>query len=570
MKNIVIALFIINLTTCIWAQTDFTENTDQDTNMVEVTLPDSLNIEESLIDSLDEVIDPTILLTEMNRFLTKKRNLENNFSIPHLIYNENFHLSSPFELYVRIKKNGFSEIPFAISNLQILQNNQNIYNTVYKRGNISYNSFGYSLPVAITETYMGLGDIDMNNISVSLMKGSILGIPKFNMQLDFLGEKGRWLGYEDEASQNFHLNLSYDLGFSKVLFNNSFIDQTLPGEKDIHGYQYPVETVINKEKEYSIIFENKIIDISFKYKNDDYKMGDLFNKERDLIQVLANRKFQIPNHFINISYEYVAEDIVIDSYSNLDTIQTVFTYNKFHILSLDHDSNLLGFDFGNTGYYQDENNFQFDSELIKKLSNNLNILGEFITKSDEYSANPLVIYPRKESRSSVGGGFFIDSQIINLKAIIGQHHIEDFNGNYRYIESTVNLGLTKNIGFIYDLWVRNEKITYRVENNSDVMKYPEWQMSERLELIYNLKYNNAIKLGIKHIYHSNYSYTLDDMEVIFRNDSQNLDAYLKIQLTDKFEISLDAINITNNNIMFINSNHPGTHFNFNVHWIFAN
>ena len=299
-------------------------------------------------------------------------------------------------------------------------------------------------------------------------------------------------------------------------------------------------------------------------------MGEIFSKERDLLQVLAKKRFQIPNHFIDVSYEFVSEDIEIESYLNPDSIQTGFIDNEYYIFSGDHESNILGFNIGNTAFYQDENNFQFDSELIKNVSNSLNILCEFTTKSDEYSANPLTIYPRKESRSNVGGGVLFDSEILNLKAIVGQHHIEDFNGNYRYLESTVNLGLTKNIGFIYDLWIRNEKSTYRVDNNNNVTKYPEWQISEIIELAYHLKYDNAIKLGVKHIYHSNYSYTLDDLEVIFRNDSQNFDAYLKIQLTDRFEISVDAINLTNNNIMFTDSNHSGTHFNFNVHWIFIN
>jgi len=95
-------------------------------------------------------------------------------------------------------------------------------------------------------------------------------------------------------------------------------------------------------------------------------------------------------------------------------------------------------------------------------------------------------------------------------------------------------------------------------------------VSNFLELTYFLKHSNAIKIGLKHIYHSNYSYTLDDIEMIFMNETHNFDAYLKIQLTERFEISVDAVNLTNNSIMFTNYDHPGTHFNFNVHWIFVN
>ena len=228
MKRTLILIAIVILTACIWAQMEMEENTAQDT----------LNIETVVIDTLKEKIDPKLLLVELNDFLQEKRETEDDFFLPHLIYKENFHLSSSFNLNMRIRKNGFSEIPFATGNLQTVQNNRNIFKTIYKRGNIFYSSYGYSLPVAITETYMGLGEIDMNNISVSLMKGSILGIPKLNMQLDFLGEKGIWQGYENEVIQNFHLHLSYDLNFAKVHFDNSLIDQTLPGEKDIHNYSY--------------------------------------------------------------------------------------------------------------------------------------------------------------------------------------------------------------------------------------------------------------------------------------------------------------------------------------------
>ena len=560
MRRFILISVIVILATCVWSQTGFEE----------IDSPDTLNIETVTIDTLEEKIDTKLLLVEMNNFLDEKRKSEEDLFLPHLIYQENFHLSSPFNLNMRIAKNGFSEIPFATGNLQTVQNYRSIYNTTYKRGNIFYNSWEYSLPVALTETYMGLGDNNMNNIAVSLMKGSIFGIPAFNIQLDYLGEKGIWQGFENEAIQNFHLNLTYDLGLAIILFDNSMIDQTLPGEKDIDGYAYPFDSVSNKENEYSILILNKFIDIGFKYKNNDYEIDNKISKERDLIQVLAQKKIQIPNHQLDLSYEFVSEDITINSYSNPDTTLITNRDNSFYILSGNHESNILGFNIGNTGYYQDENNFQFDSELLKKLFFGLNFMGEFNAKSDEYFTNPYAIYPRKQSRSSVGGGVFFDYPLISTKAVMGQHHIEDFNGNYYYVQNSMNLGLTKNIGFIYDLWLRNEKTTYRVENNTYVTKYPEWQVSNFLELTYFLKHSNAIKIGLKHIYHSNYSYTLDDIEMIFMNETHNFDAYLMIQLTDRFEISVDAVNLTNNNIMFTNYDHPGTHFNFNVHWIFVN
>ncbi len=562
MKRSLILITIFILTTCIWAQTEIEE----------ITAEDTLNIETVVIDTLKEKIDPRLLLIELNDFLEEKREMEDYFFIPHLIYKENFHLNSPFNLNMRIKKNGYSEIPFATGNLQTVQNNRNIYSAMFKRGNIFYNSYGYSLPVAITETYMGLSDIDMNNISVSLMKGGILGIPKLDMQLDYLGEKGIWQGNENEVIQNFHLHLSYDLNFAKVHFDNSMIDQTLPGEKDIYNYSYPTESATNKENEYSITVENKIIDIGFKYKNNDYLMEDTFRKERDLMQLLVQKKFQIPDHKLELSYEFISDYIAINSYSNPDSTITTKNNNKFHILSGNHESNIMGFSFGNTGYYQDENNFQLNSEVIKKIFHGFSFFGEYRSLSNEYFPNYLQTFSQHQTKTRIGGGILINPYQLRSKITIGQHTIEELKGEYFEVQNTLNMKISKNIGVKIEQWLKNERTTICIQDDSNynLHTYPNWQMLDLVEITYFLKYDNAIKLGFKHIYHSNYSYILDDLEVIYTNDTQNIDAYLKIQLTDKFEISVDAINLTSNKIMFTNSNHPGTHFNFNVHWIFVN
>ncbi len=569
MRRFIIIFVFIVFTTCVWAQMEIEETAIQDTQTVELTPPDSLNIETVLIDTLEEKVDPKLLLVEMENFLDEKRKIENDLFLPHLIYKENFHLSSPFNLNMRITKNGFSEIPFSTCNIQTVQNNRSIFKTIYKRGNIFYNSWDYSLPVALTETYMGLGDIDMNNIAVSLMKGSIFGIPKFDMQLDFLGEKGIWQGYENETSQNFHLHLSYDLDFAKIHFDNSLIDQTLPGEKDIYAYSYPFNSASNKEKEYSIKVENRIIDIGFKYRNNDYFMKYIFRKERNLMQFLAQKKIHTQNHRLDISYEYVSEYITNNKFDTILT--TTYEGNSFHILSLDHDSNLLGFDVGNTGFYQSENNYQFNSELIKKIFRGFNLLGEYNTSSIEFYQDIFSNDLQHQTRSKIGGGILINPSHIKIKVMIGQNSIGYSKGDYFEVQNTINLSIVKNLGLRFEHWLRNERTgNFIDEDDLYVRTFPKWQMSNLLELTYFLKHNNAIKLGLKNIYHSSYSYTLDDLEMIFRNDTENFDAYLIIQLTDRFEISVDAVNLTNNKTMFTNYDHPGTHFNFNVHWIFVN
>jgi hypothetical protein len=557
-RRILLILATVVSLTSAWAQTELTENNPLDTLKAEIVI----------VDTLEERVDPKILLVEMNDFLAEKRKSEDDLFIPHLIYKENFHLSSPFNLNMQITKNGFSEIPFATSNIQTVQNNRSIYKTNYKRGNIFYNSWEYSLPAAITETYMGLGDNDMNNIAVSLMKGGIFGIPKFAMQLDFLGEKGIWQGNNNESSNNFHLHLSYDLNFAKIHFDNSIIDQTLPSGKDINGflgYEMPKYSSSNKEDEYTFTIENKIIDLGFKVMRNDYKLDDYFVKTRDFMQVLAQKRFHSKNFEINLSYEFISEDILPKSDEIYATIDRSGSY---HMFSLDQDANILGFNIGNTGYCRDKNNFQIDTELIKELFHGFSLCVEYNNLSTEYYRELFSTNLLNQTRSSIDGGIMISYPIIDTKFTYGKHYVNNLQSKFYDIHNSLHINIIKNIHLNYELWLRNEQLDYLFDNNPEILTYPEWQISDLLELNFLLKYNNAIKLGLKHIYHSDFSYYYDASETPITTDTNNYDAYLKIQLTDRFEISVDAVNITNNKTMFTNYPHPGTHFNFN--WIFAN
>jgi len=566
-KRLFLILATIVSITSAWAQAELTENNPLDTLKAEIVI----------LDTLEERVDPKILLVEMNDFLAGKRKNEDDLFIPHLIYQENFHLFSPINLDVRFKKNGFTEIPFTTSNIQTVQNNRDIFRAEYKRGNIFYNSWDYNLPVAITESYMGLGDNDMNNIAVSLMKGGIFGIPKFDIQLDYLGEEGTWLG-TNEVSKNFHLHLKYDLNFAQIYFENSIFDQELPGEKDVDGYYYNDDYVYLKENEYSVLVQNSVLDLGLKYNFSDYIMnswhpetGKIFQKERNLLQFLTQKKIETKDHKIDFSYEYVIED---------NSIENTIRDSSYHILSFDQDSNFKRLSIGNTGYFQDKNIFQLNSEVAYEIFNGFSLLGEYCSSSsNDHQYRHLFNY---KTRSRVGGGIIFHSSHLKTKFMFGQNSNRTSGGLYHTIKNSVDYFEVQNLvdlsinkfEIVVRNWLRNEEISedwildyhyyYYIEY------YPEWQLSNLLELRYLLEHNNEIIIGLKHIYHSNYSYFLNSIDSPRTTDTQNIDAYLKIQLTDRFEISIDAINVTNNKIMFLDRNHPGTHFNFNVHWIFAN
>ncbi|MCF7858740.1 MAG: hypothetical protein K9N07_05375 [Candidatus Cloacimonetes bacterium] len=529
---------------------------------------DEKQIERSKIDTLKQP-EQTLLLKKLELFLKTKENLENDFSLPHLVYSENFHLSSFFNPDVNIRKNGFTEIQSSTGSLQKIQNFRNIYKAVYKPGNIFYEPLNYSLPVALTETYMGLGDNDMNNIAVSLMKGDAFGIPDLDLQIDYLGEDGLWLSLENEISKNLRLYLVYDTGFARISFEHTTIDQRLSGMKNINSYLFLNSSASYKVREYLLKVENKIVDLGMRFSADNYKIEEQFRKQSDVLQILVSKKLQTANHKLTLSSELIHADITNNDLSDQSTTITTKQDSLYPIFFFDHESKIFAFKFGNTLTYQNKNNYYLNSEISKNIFTNLAIFTEYRTSAIDLKTSPSSILIL-DNRSNLGGGVKIDLPFVTTKFKLGQHIINDLNSVFYELQNKLNFGLSQNFKINFKTWLRKEQSNFLVKKDPNILTFPEWQTSDQLELTYNLPYKNAVKIGFKHIYHSAFTFYLEDPESQFTSDSHNLDAYFKLQITERFEIWADLINLTNTKTMFNNFSHPGTHINFNVHWIFVN
>ncbi len=101
------------------------------------TAVDSLAVIEVSADSIyipAEVTPDTtgISLKELKQSLDQYlEDIENNkekLQFPFILYNENFHMKTPFDPVLRFIKNGFTVIPFKVSNLHILQNFKPFFN----------------------------------------------------------------------------------------------------------------------------------------------------------------------------------------------------------------------------------------------------------------------------------------------------------------------------------------------------------------------------------------------------------------------------------------------------------
>lgn len=559
---ILLTMIIVPIT--VWTQSEIAETevqsdslstytSQQDSlNLIEKSPEDSLSFKFAQDDSLkvfEEIPDTTvsaleILKKDVEAHIKQKNQMREDLFLPYLIHNENFHLKSSFDPDIRFIKNGFTIIPFEVSNTHILQNYKPFFNTEFKRDFIHFRQDDYELPVAITESFLGLGDVDMNHATVSLKKGNILGITNLNFKADYIGQDGKWLG-TNEKSRNLNLHLFYNLNWGKLHFYHTIIDQEIHTNKLANAPEIPEDPKIKEwTSDSAILFENRYLNIGGRYEKTEI---DTLN--RTLTEFILTKSLQNNNHFITLTWEYFRE-------KSDDSSFNIFTFNQ--------SSDIFLFDIGNSCYYQDEDNYLLSSKISAKIFKPISLTAEYFIHED-IVANP------NQPKDKIGAGLILNPSFIRLEAIYGKEKIPSLQGyegeDNRFVEISNDIRFKiKSLGINLTRWTLYRDINYEYSQ-----PLPNWQAKTILELVYNLEHNNAIKLGLNHFYTSEYDYTCDGEDYKMKNS--NIDAYLTLKITDRFEIRVDVVNLTNTDHLFAYPSSfklPGTHFNFNVQWIFVN
>ncbi len=117
MKKIIL-LLIICFTSFLFAQDEAVSGeSSQYLQGDGIVSQDSLG-ENAIVDTFK--YDIKELRTNLNKYLKDKEKVTS--FLPEMIHIENFHFQSPFKLPYHFIKNGFTVVPYKISNLQIYQN----------------------------------------------------------------------------------------------------------------------------------------------------------------------------------------------------------------------------------------------------------------------------------------------------------------------------------------------------------------------------------------------------------------------------------------------------------------
>ena len=455
----------------------------------------------------------------------RKNNQINKFrKLPYHLVTENFHIMNLFDPKLIYSLNGFTILPNLVESSQLLQNLAPFYRYRFLDKLFIFENEFYQHPVAYTNSFLGLGDRNMNHAFVSLRKGDV-----FTQNLEFnfayLGQDGDWLGTR-EKSKNFHTSFFYESKLGDFIFHHTRINQSLSSYKlsaDINS-----SAVIDEKNSInSFMWRNKYLNLGFQLEN---FQADTLKQNNN--HFLVSKEFRIKADTLAVIYEHINDK------TNDENINLFSLYNQLEI------NHLYAELFAN---YKDDDYFNFISKNKVALIKEFSLLFNY-TKSKDYLTNENYFDKKWEAGLAVNQ--------IQSKILYGSK--QEYEKSYEYVKINTNPNI-----FFANLEVKlNNWLFYNIDEPDYI---PQWQQKAFLDFILHLKHNNRITFGLNdHLYSE---FINADNEII--DNTFFLNAYLAIGITDYFEIKVDLINIFNQddiNNIDINKRH----YNFSLRWFFIN
>lgn len=529
-ERVFIILFLLSANITLISQ----ENEITDIPVISDSL--TIIIPEVTVDSTK--IDYTQLKKNVNSYIDSLNSVKKRMLLPYMFYWESYHLNPGFLPNLIIKKNNFSVLSDYVTSFYF-RNYLPFYEVKNSNYMLEFTSSNYDFPVAISQSNFGIGDHDETHIQVSLKKKEILNIKGLRLNLDFLSYSGLWSGL-DEKTRNYKIDLFYDdlpgrIHFSHLAVDQEFATDYAPIEYSSNAkyINFEPQLIPVKISEYSIIYENKFLNLGFRREKREFS-----GLKDEFFQSMVNKKLQIQDHKLSASFEYLWERLEKESSA---------------ICSFDHDSKIAGFNLASSFQYllrdfsgKDREEYFVSSKLLKKFYTNCNFLIKYLLNQGE---------DEDTTEEKYGAGLLLSSALLNSEIIFGEKKLHNEKLLFFETENLLDIRIKK-MNILLKNWVffMQEKKAF---------DYAEFQSKQFLTFVYDMKHNNFLKLGLSHHYSS------IEFDGFSADHINNLDLFFAIQITNKFEIKAEAINLTNNDLMFGNDLY-GTHFNFSVQWIFIN
>jgi len=435
---------------------------------------------------------------------------------------ENRHYTSLKQPVLHIRKEGFTVYPHLVESMHILQGERSFYNIMGKGHHFDLESFDYDLPVTLSSAEAGLGDWEHSHGNLTIEKGDSFISDSLSFAASVAGISGYWFG-SDESASNINFNFKYRTKAGNIRYIH-----TTWGEEFGSALSYiNTENAIERKGNEEIIkFEHREFEAGVRLESS--KTDNLKRKQQAFLlrREHANDWLQY-----DLGFEFVRETTADSSWLVLS--------GKL--------SNVLGksdytLDFGITG----KDNYFAEADVFMPFYKRLGISANAYTWKNDSS----LINPKTGSFLRSGGGIaWIDS--ISTIELIAGFQDDDLSEDW-YMESYVNSTFTWKS---FDLILKNWTL-YFIN--------PDLQIQTEVEIRYNLPFGNALRLQYRNRYFSE----------MLSNDnyfpaSVWHDMLLGVKITSRFEIRLEAVNITENYI-FMGEQQAGFTFLYNMYWYFVN
>ncbi|MCD4651419.1 MAG: energy transducer TonB [Candidatus Cloacimonetes bacterium] len=472
------------------------------------------------------------------------------------IQKENNHLFGINSIPETVIRSGFYERASYITDFHYRQNWRIFYNIEDDSGYLRFKREVYSLPVAYSRTFLGTGDRNMNYAILSLRKGYLLNVKGWSGRFDYAGYEGNWLGVNEKVG-DFLFESLYESNIGNFRYHSSLLRHEIPARALSLLYRPATSFgAIDEEiKEHQFSWSGREFEVSYRLRQDKYSSGF---QSISTIEQTHHALFLRKQHNIGIfSFNGgIQTDVSIDA----NPCYNLYAEAGVQPGKLQLQMSYLG-GVKNTPYLA--------TYIGWKLTENLKLRADarHRYKHEKYKKQSL-----REVHQEATGGLELQFSWLELTLNVGQRKTEqDFE---------LSEGATLSASVKETYWISGlagttvysiGRIRMKLTGESNfistgvLFNLPRLQHVVAPEINYMLEHNNMLKCGAEFHYCGVYHAP----ELLSVPETKYLNAWFAIQITEHFQIRLDAHNLTNE-VNLYDVIPAAMHLNTGIRWIFIN
>jgi hypothetical protein len=446
-------------------------------------------------------------------------------------------------------------------------------------GNPIVHTQSYVDPKIVTRTdvYAGLGDNEFNFAKARVMKSNLFGLKGVSTDIGFLVQNGFWQEtISDQTSTRVFTSFPIKPLRMVMSVNMENYDQNIPSTVLLPGMQNgSLFRIGHKLQDFSLRCKYDKFYFAWRTEHETMQSSGILNKQDYKVEQLMIKSY-LRLHDLHVQYAYQ-----YNYNRDIKVAQQLYQYNKLPmhqgLITLQNDHKL---------YYQAQALITEDG-LDKAMADialynpRIGLFGEFYNGKNNtqtikglYITEPKTYSPAAYSKYTLALKSF-SWELNNMDIDISAGGKRFVTTHYNDIDS---IDVTRKSDRLYSELMVNYKRTFGAytasldqtlqwtQFKSGLYEQPEFTGQTRFKIVKDMKYNNALSIGINLTGHTDYTQADSRNTLIY--GSLIADAWFGVKITDLFEFQVMMKNL-NNNLIFGLSPQPRTIIG-TIHWFYLN